>query len=382
MDINMKKLMTIILSAVLMLALGADAGAEEPADIASLAEDYGVSDTADSLPYDAAEFLRENNISPDDPDGITSLSPKTVISYMTEKLKHSAASPLRLFGTVFSVIILAAAGGAAADIVQSGSEKIYRTAAVLAAVGVTVPSLESCLDTAADTLIRGSDFLVCYVPVFTGIAAASGSVTASAGYSMTVLLLAQAAVKIASEVLVPVISVCMAMNIIDAVNPSFSLSSVTGLLKKWTSLLLGLMMTVFTGLLSIQSIVGTSADTLGVKTAKFVVSNFVPIVGSAVADAYTTMRSGLGLLKGTAGAFGIIALCVILLPPVIETACLYLAMTAGKAAAELFGAKELGRFFGGAASLLAMTGAVLACFAVMFVISTVILMAAGMSALG
>ena len=382
MDINMKKLMTIILSAVLMLAFGADAGAEEPADIASLAEDYGVSDTADSLPYDAAEFLRENNIFPDDPDGITSLSPKTVISYMTEKLKHSAASPLRLFGTVFSVIILAAAGGAAADIVQSGSEKIYRTAAVLAAVGVTVPSLESCLDTAADTLIRGSDFLVCYVPVFTGIAAASGSVTASAGYSMTVLLLAQAAVKIASEVLVPVISVCMAMNIIDAVNPSFSLSSVTGLLKKWTSLLLGLMMTVFTGLLSIQSIVGTSADTLGVKTAKFVVSNFVPIVGSAVADAYTTMRSGLGLLKGTAGAFGIIALCVILLPPVIETACLYLAMTAGEAAAELFGAKELGRFFGGAASLLAMTGAVLACFAVMFVISTVILMAAGMSALG
>lgn len=378
----MKKLMTIILSAVLMLAFGADAGAEEPADIASLAEDYGVSDTADSLPYDAAEFLRENNIFPDDPDGITSLSPKTVISYMTEKLKHSAASPLRLFGTVFSVIILAAAGGAAADIVQSGSEKIYRTAAVLAAVGVTVPSLESCLDTAADTLIRGSDFLVCYVPVFTGIAAASGSVTASAGYSMTVLLLAQAAVKIASEVLVPVISVCMAMNIIDAVNPSFSLSSVTGLLKKWTSLLLGLMMTVFTGLLSIQSIVGTSADTLGVKTAKFVVSNFVPIVGSAVADAYTTMRSGLGLLKGTAGAFGIIALCVILLPPVIETACLYLAMTAGEAAAELFGAKELGRFFGGAASLLAMTGAVLACFAVMFVISTVILMAAGMSALG
>lgn len=378
----MKKLMTIILSAVLMLAFGADAGAEEPADIASLAEDYGVSDTADSLPYDAAEFLRENNIFPDDPDGITSLSPKTVISYMTEKLKHSAASPLRLFGTVFSVIILAAAGGAAADIVQSGSEKIYRTAAVLAAVGATVPSLESCLDTAADTLIRGSDFLVCYVPVFTGIAAASGSVTASAGYSMTVLLLAQAAVKIASEVLVPIISVCMAMNIIDTVNPSFSLSSVTGLLKKWTSLLLGLMMTVFTGLLSIQSIVGTSADTLGVKTAKFVVSNFVPIVGSAVADAYTTMRSGLGLLKGTAGAFGIIALCVILLPPVIETACLYLAMTAGEAAAELFGAKELGRFFGGAASLLAMTGAVLACFAVMFVISTVILMAAGMSALG
>lgn len=378
----MKKLLMIMLWAAFLFVFGTSVGAEEPAaDISSLAEDYGANDTADSLPYDAAEFLRENNISPDDPEGITSLSPRTVIAYMTEKLKHSAAAPLRLFGTVISVVILAAAGGAAADAVQSGgSEKIYRTVAVLAAVGVTVPSLESCIDTAAQTLVQGSDFLVCYVPVFTGIAAASGNVTASAGYNLTVLLLAQSAVKIASDVLVPVISVCMAMNIIDAVNPSFSLSSITGLLKKWTSLFLGLMMTVFTGLLSIQSIVGTSADTLGVKAAKFVVSNFVPIVGSAVADAYTTMRSGLGLLRGATGAFGIIALCVTLLPPILETLCLYLAMTAGEAAAELFGAKELGRFFGGAASLLAMTGAVLACFVVMFVISTVILMAAGMTA--
>lgn len=377
----MKKLLMIVLWAAFMFVFGTSVGAEEPADISSLAEDYGAIDTADSLPYDAAEFLRENNISPDDPEGITSLSPKTVIAYMTEKLKHSAAAPLRLFGTVISVVILAAAGGAAADVVQSGgSEKIYRTVAVLAAVGVTVPSLESCIDTAAQTLVQGSDFLVCYVPVFTGIAAASGNVTASAGYNLTVLLLAQAAVKIASDVLVPVISVCMAMNIIDAVNPAFSLSSITGLLKKWTSLFLGLIMTVFTGLLSIQSIVGTSADTLGVKAAKFVVSNFVPIVGSAVADAYTTMRSGLGLLRGATGAFGIIALCVTLLPPILETLCLYLAMTAGEAAAELFGANELGRFFGGAASLLAMTGAVLACFVVMFVISTVILMAAGMTA--
>lgn len=105
------------------------------------------------------------------------------------------------------------------------------------------------------------------------------------------------------------------------------------------------MMTVFTGLLSIQSIVGTSADTLGVKAAKFVVSNFVPIVGSAVADAYTTMRSGLGLLRGATGAFGIIALCVTLLPPILETLCLYLAMTAGGSGGGAFRCKGAGQIF-------------------------------------
>lgn len=353
----------------------------ETADISSLADEYGIYEAEEYLPYDTAEFLRENGISPDDPDGITSLSPKTVISYMLEKLKYGAAAPVRLLGTVLSVIILSAAGGAAADIAKNGgSERVYRAVCVLAAAGVTVPQIEQCLNDAADTLIRGGDFMVCYVPVFAGIAAAAGNVTASAGYNAVVLLAAQAAVKITSDVLVPVISVCMAMNIIEALNPAFSLSSVTDLLKKWCSLFLGFVMTVFTGLLSIQSIVGTSADTLGVKAAKFVVSNFVPIVGSAVADAYTTMRSGLGLLKGAAGAFGIIAVAVTLIPPIAEVLCLYLAMTAGEAAAGLFGVKELGIFFRGAASLLSMIQAVLACFGVMFIISTIILMAAGLGA--
>lgn len=353
--------------------------AAEETDISALAEDWGLSETKDHLSYDAGEFLRENGISPDDPDGITSLSPGTVISYMIEKLKYGAAAPLRLLGTLLSVVILSAAGGAAADIAKSGgSEKVYRTVCVLAAAAVTVPQIERCMDNAAQTLIQGSDFMVCYVPVFAGIAAAAGNVTASVGYNAVVLLAAEAAVKLASDVLVPVISVCMAMNIIDALNPMFSLSSVTGLLKKCCTLFLGFAMTLFTGLLSIQSIVGVSADTLGVKAAKFAVSNFVPIVGSAVADAYSTIRSGLGLLRGAAGAFGIIALAVTLLPPVLEVLCMYLAMTAGETAAELFGVKELGSFFRGAASLLSMLQAVLACFGVMFIISTVILMAAGL----
>ena len=68
----------IMLWAAFLFVFGTNVGAEEPADISSLAEDYGANDTADSLPYDAAEFLRENNISPDDPEGITSLSPKTL----------------------------------------------------------------------------------------------------------------------------------------------------------------------------------------------------------------------------------------------------------------------------------------------------------------
>lgn len=375
----MKKLILAIITAALAVLLFSFSVSAEEISIGELAEEYGINEVSEALPYDAESFLRDKGISPDDPDSITKLTPKTVISYMWEKLKYSAAAPVRLFGIVLSVIILGAASGAAADSMgNKGSNGLYRTVTVMIAIILTVPSMESCIKNAAATLKSGSEFMLCYVPVFAGISAAAGNAASSLSYNAIVLLIAEVSVNIASDMLMPVISVCMAMNIIDAVNPTFSLSSVTGLMKKITSLFLGFGMTVFTGLLSIQSIVGASADTLGVKAAKFVVSNFVPVVGSAVADAYSTMRSGLGLLRGAAGAFGIIALCVTLLPPVLETLCLYLAMTAGEAAAEMFGVKELGTFFKGAASVLSLTAAVLACFGVMFVISTVILMAAGL----
>ncbi|MGN1090818.1 MAG: hypothetical protein ACI4Q6_10495 [Huintestinicola sp.] len=348
------------------------------AEEVSLAEEFGINDIPSSLDYNAADFLSENGITPDSAEGVTSLSPKTVLSYMAAKLKSSACAPLRLLSVILSVVLLASAASAAADTVNGGVQKVCRIVSVLAAAAVIVPPIEECVEQAAVTLSDGGDFMLCYVPVFAGICTASGSVTAAAGYSAIMLMTAESAVKFVSGLIIPVISVCMAMTIVNSFSPAISLSGIAELLKKGITLLLGLIMTVFTGLLSLQSIVGTSADTVTVKAAKFMAANLIPIVGGAVADAYSAMRSGLGLLRGAAGAFGIIALTVTILPPVLNAVCMYLAMWAGRAAAELFGVKELAGLFKGAASVLSMVIAVLSCFCVMFVISTVIMMAAGL----
>ncbi|MDE6592385.1 MAG: stage III sporulation protein AE [Oscillospiraceae bacterium] len=343
-----------------------------------LAAEFGADRAGDGLSYEAADFLAENNITPDSTEGVMALSPKTVIAYMWEKLKNSAVAPLKLAGMVFAIVIMSGASYAAADAVNTpGGLKICRTVTVLTAVTIVIPKMESCINSVTTTLSSGGDFMLSYVPVFAGICAASGNVGASAAYSGILLAAAEFAVRAAEKIIMPAASICMAMHIIDAVNPDFSLSSLTGLIKKWCSLLMGFMMTIFTGLLSLQSLVGTAADTVGIKAAKFMVSNFVPVVGGAVAEAYSTMRSGLGMLKGAAGAFGIIALLTVLLPPVLETFCMYLVMTAGQAAAELFGQSELAGFFGGAASVLSITAAVIACFGVLFIVSTLIMMAVG-----
>lgn len=350
------------------------------ADEMNIAEEYGVYDTYDGLSPSAEDFLNENGITPDSTEGIMNFTPEKALEFIEDNFRDVIESPLNTLALITAVIIFSALSGSAADIIGSGCDKMYRIITVIAAAAIVMPTIEKCVENAASTIISGGDFMLCYVPVFSGICASAGNITSSVSYNMIVLMAAEIGVRIAANIIVPLISICMAMNIIEAINPKMNLSSVTELIKKLSTGLLGLIMTVFTGMLSVQSIVGASADTVGVKAAKFVVANLVPVVGGAVADAYTTMRSGLGMLRGATGAFGIAALAVMLLPSVMEAVCMYFAMCCGSAAAGLCGNDGLSCLFKGAANAMSLIIAVLCCFSVLFIISTIILMAAGLSA--
>lgn len=136
---------------------------------------------------------------------------------------------------------------------------------------------------------------------------------------------------------------------------------------------------IFTGLLSIQSIVGTSADSLALKTGRYIASNFIPVVGSAVSDAYAALKSSMGLLRGGTGSFGIITLIIMLLPSVVSSGLYYCAMKLAFICADIFGESSLSRLFSDMCSVLSVIFSLMVCFAVIMVISTTIVMMTGMS---
>ena len=106
--------------------------------------------------------------------------------------------------------------------------------------------------------------------------------------------------------------------IVDAVSPSVSVGGLLTLSRKVTTWTLGLLMSVFLGVLSMQNLISGSTDTAAAKTTRYVLSNFVPVVGSAVSDAYATVRGSLQILRSTTGVLGIMALCLLFLPPLLQ----------------------------------------------------------------
>lgn len=323
----------------------------------------------------AGEILEQNGISFDEPSSILSVTPDMLWQIIKSAVMEKASSPIRLLISLVVIVILTSFAESLGDTVKKGnSAKVYELVCVLAGVAAVSPAVCGVLDNTVNSLSDGADFMKCFVPVFAGIAAAGGHITSASGYNILVLSVSDIAIQIAGNILMPMLSMCLCLAIVDASCDTVSLKGILDGVKKIVTWGLGLIMTVFTGLLSIQSIVGSSADSLGSKTAKYVISNCVPVVGGAVSDAYSTVRGSIILLRNGIGGVGIAALAVILLPPIISLFLYRVSVSAAAAAADIFGASRLSKLLNNIGTVLSAAMGVLICFTLMFIISTAIVM--------
>lgn len=330
----------------------------------------------DNIPEESIDTINDTGISLSDTSGFTHISPSELIGYIIDKFRDDLTEPVRLLSSIIAIAAISAAASFLPDSV-SGKDDIGMagTVAALASAAAAAVPIGSCISQISATITAGSRFMAAYIPVFVGIAASSGSVTSAAAYDLAVEGFAEISVQIAARVVIPLLSVCTALSITDGIDDSFGLSAVTKLAQKLTGVALTGAVTIFSGLLSLQSAVGTSADSLGAKTAKLAVANFVPVVGGALSDTCAAVRSGLALLKNAAGIFGIIVISAAILPPLLRSVGLYLALCIGSTAADIGGCKRMAALLRNLSSVMGMAMAITLCFGAVFIISTAILMA-------
>ena len=104
---------------------------------------------------------------------------------------------------------------------------------------------------------------------------------------------------------VPLTGLIMMVTLLSSVSDNVNSAKIISLLKKIISIVLGVLSTVFVGLVTIKGALASSADSVSVKGIKLLAGNTIPIVGGAIGDAYTSVLGSLNLIKGTVGAFGI-----------------------------------------------------------------------------
>ncbi|MDE5883672.1 MAG: stage III sporulation protein AE [Oscillospiraceae bacterium] len=311
-----------------------------------------------------------------DPANLTALQFQDFMHEILDSMKNQVYAPLQMLGLCIGIILLSALSGCLHSQKKSIS-RIYDIISVLCAASAVIAPMTEIFLRSAQILEKTADFMLVFSSIFGAILGINGNLTASAGYQGAIVMLCSIALEISVKLLFPFLTMSLAMGLVDAVNPEIALSGMIQLLRKVTVWILGFLMALFLGFLSVQSIVASSADKLSTKAIKYTISGFVPFVGGAISDAYSAVLGSMDLLKSATGMIGILAVLALLLPVLTEL-FLYKTVAAGAAAiAELFSASGLAGLFRNLESVLSVSFSISVSFSVMFIVSTGIMTALG-----
>ncbi|MCL2696697.1 MAG: stage III sporulation protein AE [Oscillospiraceae bacterium] len=369
-----KLLTLLIINYSLFIAMPVPSSALED-NFGQDSSDFGSETLINALPEEAREFMNDNNITSDNA-GALGLSPFSVIRGIWDMLMNELTRPLRMLAALTGVILLSAIVETLRDGADSGkagntgrASDAFGIVGVLAGAGLMIMYVSDITLRAGAALHSGGVFLLTFVPVFAGVMAVAGQLTTASVFAVSVITAGQVFTYITSMILMPLASVILGVSAAGAITPDLKIEALAGTVQKVVIWTLGLLVAIFTGLLSLQSFVSSSADTVALRAAKFTVSNSVPFIGGAVSDALSTVRGSMNVLRNSTGTFGIIAGLVIIAPTLISVFVHKIALSIAAAISSIFGLSQLSGLLKSGESVMGIIFALLFCFTLIVIIS-------------
>jgi stage III sporulation protein AE len=200
------------------------------------------------------------------------------------------------------------------------------------------------------------------LPVMTAAMAAQGGVTSSAAlYGGTALFLNVLGSMIAN-ILIPVVYLYLALAVAHGALGDELLKKGRDFLKWLGTWCLKTILYIFTGYMGITGVVSGTTDAAALKAAKLTISGVVPVVGGSLSDASEAVLVGAGVVKNTAGVYGILAVAAVCIGPFLKIGVHYLLLKFTALLAGIVGSKRMcglvEDFSGAMGMVLAMTGSV------------------------
>lgn len=334
----------------------------------------GAADITDDVDSDVKNVLDRYGITVNNPDAAGSFGIMEITELAYSLALKEITSPIRVFITLAAVIIFTAFAEASKCGLKGGMDHMSSLVTAMAGAAAVMPDICSCFLRVRETISQSSDFMTSFTPVFAGIIITSGSPGTGICFNTAVYAIVNIFIHVIDKVLIPMLSMCLALSITDSVSKDGCAGGLQRLMKTVVTWILGLLMTIFIGVLSVQGIVRSAADNFTTKTARYVVSNFVPFVGGAVSDAYSTVLGSLKILKSCTGFVGIVTLLILFLPVFLELSFYRLAIGGAAAISELFDAGGITKLLRGIETALKITFSVFVCFSVMFLVAIAVVL--------
>ncbi len=332
----------------------------------------------DALSPDAKKSMEDLGITDINPDMLKELSFESLLGQVVSAAAKESAGPLRSMTTVIAVMLLGSVlSGVKSTLNSSKMQQVIDIVTTLCVTSALIIPVGGTIEYATDVIAAASGFMLAYIPIMLVVMVSSGQAAAGSAYYSMTMMAAQGVSQAASKVISPLLNCFLGISIAGAVSPAINLSGITSLISKVIKWLLGFVMTLFTAVLSFKQIITTSIDNVSARAVRFTLTSLVPVVGSALSDAYKTVQSSVGLLKSGLGVFVIIGILVVFLPVLVQCFIWIVTIGVSKTAAEILNLSRVAKILEAVSVVVTTLLAVILCIMSVYVISTALVLLLG-----
>ena len=335
-------------------------------------ETFGISSFIDETKKYTNDFFEDMNISDVINSAITGkIDNNKILKKLLKIFGKEIVSSLKTIIAVLVIVLIHSIIKAVADNLETSniSKTIYYVQYILI-VTIVMSNFSDLILSITSTIQNLIGFMNSLVPLLITLMIYTGNIATSSLLEPIILIIIEFISNIILTLILPGVSIITALMVVSKLSDKVQIGKLTKFFKSSIVWFLGIILTVFVGVVSLEGTLASSVDGITAKTAKAAVSSMIPVVGKILGDSVDSVL-GCGLvLKNALGVVGVIIIIGICATPIIKLSVLTIMYSLSSAIIEPLADEKIVKLLEDFSGIFKLLLGILCAVAVLLIIGT------------
>lgn len=283
-------------------------------------ETFGISEFIKETQKYSGEFLEDVDISEMLTDALTGKVDNNkiynkILSIFGNEVKQSIVTLI----SILVIVVIHSILKSISDNLENGNiAKIIYYVQYILIVSIIMENFTDIISLIKETANNLVGFMNALIPILIALMTYTGSIVTGGIIEPIILFMINFIGNIIQSVLIPFVLVIAVLSIVSKISDKVQITKITKFFKSSIIWFLGIVLTIFVGVVSLEGSLSSSIDGITAKTAKAAVSSIIPVVGKILGDAVDSVLGCGVILKNALGIVGIIVIIGICVIPVVK----------------------------------------------------------------
>ena len=316
-----KKIILIIIIAIIFIPKTVKA---EDNTIETQKETFGINSFIENSKQYTGEFFADADISEILNSAISGkVDNSKIYKKILNILGTEVQTGIKCLLSILAIIIIHSILKSISESLENDSiSKLIYYVQYIAIVTIIMSNFSDVINLVKQTSNNLIGFMNTLIPVLVSLMLYTGSITTTSILEPIILFLINFIGNLIQNILIPIILIIASISIISKISDQVQVAKLSKFLKSSTLWFLGIILTIFVGIVSLEGTLASSVDGITAKTAKSIVSSAVPVVGKILGDVVDSVLGCGIILKNAVGFVGVVIIISICIVPILKLSVL------------------------------------------------------------